>query len=224
MEWAGQANTAKFWEGLAGLFEESERHPFTKALTTFRTSLRSLETDSSVLILTGLPRRKRTRGVVSRFDRGRPAVLPASCRGSPGLPVSGSASSQLSDTGDEFYLEHVHNKGDQLLVDEDLNITGIFDWQVARIVPRREAFALSLVSADMRALCDGDALLSTDKMPLREVVREGGRGSLGRHVQDEKMRRLSWGGDSGTSTCRSQRLSRRSLELSKTEMNGMRQR
>src|SRR5690606_16988540 len=54
---------------------------------------------------------------------------------------------QLSDPEDRFFLKHVDDKGDHIMVDEDLNITGIIDWQMARIVPRREAFALSLVSA-----------------------------------------------------------------------------
>ena len=33
------------------------------------------------------------------------------------------------DPSDAFYLRHVDDKGDHLLIDEDFNITGIIDWQ-----------------------------------------------------------------------------------------------
>lgn len=41
---------------------------------------------------------------------------------------------------EQFYLEHVDDTGDQLMVNEALNATGIMDWQMARVVPAREAF------------------------------------------------------------------------------------
>lgn len=81
---------------------------------------------------------------------------------------------QLSDSDNNFFLKHVDDKGDHLMVDEDLNITGIIDWQMARVVPRREAFALSLVSADMRALCDRHVSLSEDDIALSNALREKG--------------------------------------------------
>jgi hypothetical protein len=68
---------------------------------------------------------------------------------------------QLSDSEDRFFLKHVYDKGDHLIVDKYLNIISIIDWQMARIVPRREAFAASLVSADRRALCNGNVLFGT---------------------------------------------------------------
>jgi aminoglycoside phosphotransferase (APT) family kinase protein len=98
---------------------------------------------------------------------------------------------QLSDSEDKFFLKHVDDKGDHLMVDEDLNITGIIDWQMARIVPRREAFALSLVSADMRALCDGNVSLSTKDIALSNALREKESG-LASYTGDEKVRRFFW--------------------------------
>jgi aminoglycoside phosphotransferase (APT) family kinase protein len=83
---------------------------------------------------------------------------------------------QLSDTEDEFFLKHIDHKGDHLMVDEDLNISGIIDWQMARIVPRREAFALSLVSADLSALREHDISLSTKDVALSNVLHEKGSG------------------------------------------------
>lgn len=51
------------------------------------------------------------------------------------------------ETTEQFYLKHVDDKGGHLMVDDDLNITGIIDWQMARVVPAREAFGPSLVTA-----------------------------------------------------------------------------
>lgn len=99
---------------------------------------------------------------------------------------------QLAGSEDEFFLKHVDDKGDHLLVDQDLNITGVIDWQMARVVPRHEAFALSLVSADMNALCGGDVSLSKEDVALGSALREKGSG-LARYTGDEKVRRFFWG-------------------------------
>jgi hypothetical protein len=102
------------------------------------------------------------------------------------------SAAQLSDPEDKFFLKHIDDKGDHLLVDEDLNITGIIDWLMAPVVPRREALALSLVSADMRVLCDGHVSLSAKDMALSNALREKGS-VLASHAEDEKARRFFWG-------------------------------
>ncbi|RFU29515.1 hypothetical protein B7463_g6833, partial [Scytalidium lignicola] len=73
-----------------------------------------------------------------------------------------------------YYLKHVDDKGDHLLVDEQLNITGIIDWQMARIVPLHKAFRPSLVTEDMNALCTGKFSLSPDDLVLSDML--GSRG------------------------------------------------
>jgi len=100
--------------------------------------------------------------------------------------------SQLTDSENEFFLNHVDDKGDHIMVDEDMNITGIIDWQMARVVPRREAFALSLVSADMHALCDGIVSLSANDVVFGNALREESS-ELARYSEDEKVRRFFWG-------------------------------
>ncbi|POR35265.1 Uncharacterized protein TPAR_04531 [Tolypocladium paradoxum] len=94
---------------------------------------------------------------------------------------------------EEFFLKHVDDKGDHLLVDENLNITGVIDWQMARVVPRREAFGLSLVSANMNALCGGKVSLSVDDVALADAVRKRGPPELAGCMVDEKARRFFWG-------------------------------
>lgn len=65
-----------------------------------------------------------------------------------------------------FFLKHVDDKGDHLLVDDNLNITGIIDWQMTRIVPRLEASWPLLVTADMSVMCNGKVSLSEDDSAL----------------------------------------------------------
>ncbi|KND94324.1 hypothetical protein TOPH_00743 [Tolypocladium ophioglossoides CBS 100239] len=94
---------------------------------------------------------------------------------------------------EEFFLKHVDDKGDHLLVDENLNITGIIDWQIARVVPRREAFGPSLVSANMNTLYGGKVSLSADDVALADALRERGPPELVGGIVDEKARRFFWG-------------------------------
>jgi len=102
------------------------------------------------------------------------------------------SATRLADSEDKFFLRHVDDKGDHLLVDKDLNITGIIDWQMVRVVPRREAFALSLISIDMGALCDGHVSLGENDVALGNALREE-RLELARYTGDEKVRRFFWG-------------------------------
>lgn len=94
---------------------------------------------------------------------------------------------------EQFFLKHVDDKGDHLLVDENLNITGIIDWQMARVVPRREAFGPSLVTADMSALCGGKVSMSVDDVALAGALRRRGSPELASYMTDEKARRFFWG-------------------------------
>ena len=60
-----------------------------------------------------------------------------------------------------FYLKHTDDKGDHILVDNELNITGIIDWSFARTLPAYDAFGPSLLTADMDNLLQGEKGLST---------------------------------------------------------------
>ncbi|KAL4927862.1 uncharacterized protein BDV17DRAFT_292138 [Aspergillus undulatus] len=56
-----------------------------------------------------------------------------------------------------FYLKHMDDKGDHILVDAEYNVPGIIDWMFVRIVPAYEAFGPSLLTADMDAMYNGKA-------------------------------------------------------------------
>ncbi|KAI5865863.1 hypothetical protein GGS23DRAFT_554370 [Durotheca rogersii] len=98
-----------------------------------------------------------------------------------------------AQTPEKFFLKHVDDKGDHLLVDQNLNVTGIIDWQMARVVPLREAFGPSLVTADMSSLCRGKVSLSVDDVALAGALEERGYPELASCMADEKVRRFFWG-------------------------------
>jgi aminoglycoside phosphotransferase (APT) family kinase protein len=95
---------------------------------------------------------------------------------------------------EHFFLKHIDDKGDHLMVDENMNIVGVIDWQMARIAPAVEAFGPSLVTADMNALCQGKyGLTSKDKL-LASILRKKGAVDLANSMSaHEKARRFMWG-------------------------------
>ncbi|EPE35572.1 Protein kinase-like (PK-like) [Glarea lozoyensis ATCC 20868] len=103
------------------------------------------------------------------------------------------ASLEGHQSRESFYLKHVDDRGDHILVDDQLNITGIIDWQMACTVPRHEAFGPSLVTADMNAFCDGEVQLSHNDLVLADMLRARGFSDLDSNTADEKVRRFFWG-------------------------------
>jgi hypothetical protein len=79
---------------------------------------------------------------------------------------------------EQFFLKHVGNNGQHLLVDDNFNITVIMDWQHARVVPRREAFGASLVTIEMEQLCRAGKLTlsARDKVPAESAARQSWHG------------------------------------------------
>ncbi|KAI1127017.1 hypothetical protein F5Y10DRAFT_266596 [Nemania abortiva] len=202
--WNGEGDTAKIWKGLAEIFAELEKHPFTKAGSLYVESpndipsVSATASDRFVCLDPYGPFETSTEYYTAWAEQY--LALIADGQLYPQFPIEAylvyrflqDNATQLSSESDEFFLKHVDDKGDHLMVDEDLNITGIIDWQMARIVPRQEAFALSLVSADMGALYDGNVSLSTEDVALSKALREKGLG-LASHMGDEKVRRFFWG-------------------------------
>jgi hypothetical protein len=102
---------------------------------------------------------------------------------------------QLDGNSRAFFLKHEDDKGDHILVVAGLNITGIIDWKMARVVPRHEAFGASLVTADMRALCGGAVGLTEDDVAMAGALRGEGMMEplLAGCTGDERVRRFFWG-------------------------------
>lgn len=98
-------------------------------------------------------------------------------------------------TGQRFFIKHVDDKGDHLLVDEGYNVTGIIDWQFARVVPAAEAFGPSYVTADLASLYSSSLTgVSADDRLLADALRRRGRDDLAAIAEgNEIMRRFHHG-------------------------------
>ncbi|EEA23106.1 hypothetical protein PMAA_096990 [Talaromyces marneffei ATCC 18224] len=94
----------------------------------------------------------------------------------------------------KFFLKHVDDKGDHLLVDDEYNITGIIDWQFARIVPAAEAFGPSYVAPDLESLYSSSSGISADVRLLTGSLRSRGYHDLATFAGgNEVMRRFHHG-------------------------------
>ncbi|KAK3368647.1 hypothetical protein B0H63DRAFT_529009 [Podospora didyma] len=210
--WNGKgdaAATEKIWKGLANVYSELDKHPLPKAGSLCVQSpddivpfVAELASDRFVCIDPCGPFETAADYYTTWAEQH--LVLIANHQMYPQFPVDAylvycflrdDATPKLLDSEEEedkFFSKHVDDKGDYLLVGEDLNITGIIDWQMARVVPRREAFALSLVSADMGAVYDGKVSLSENDIALGSALRERDP-RFASQARDEKVRRFFWG-------------------------------
>ncbi|KAJ8109850.1 hypothetical protein ONZ43_g6023 [Nemania bipapillata] len=97
-------------------------------------------------------------------------------RAAPALATT--ATTAESSASGLFFLKHVDDKGDHLLVDEDYNIATVIDWQFACFVPACEAFGPSLLTAVLGKLYSPLAGLSVDDSYIAESLRRKGREDL----------------------------------------------
>jgi len=103
-----------------------------------------------------------------------------------------------SDIPGQFFLKHVDDKGDHLLVDEEFNVTGIIDWQFARTVPAAEAFGPSYVTADLMSLYSSNTGVTDDDRLLAKALKNRGADVLASFAEgNEIMRRFHNGLSSG---------------------------
>ncbi|EFW99204.1 hypothetical protein CMQ_5625 [Grosmannia clavigera kw1407] len=99
-----------------------------------------------------------------------------------------------------FFLKHVDDKGDHVLVDDNYNITAVIDWQFARFVPACEAFGPSLFTADLGCLYGGEAGLSADDGLFAASFAKAGHPKLAKIAgENDLARRFHLGLASGMS-------------------------
>ncbi|OAA33348.1 Aminoglycoside phosphotransferase [Moelleriella libera RCEF 2490] len=202
--WDGTGDTSKVWQRLGEILAELEKHKFHQAGSLCvespqdQPSVSAAASDRFVCLDPWGPFETATEYYSAWAEQHLALIVDGQLY--PQFPVEAflvyrflkKKASTLADGDDSFFLRHVDDKGDHLLVDEQTNIIGIVDWQMARVVPRREAFALSLISADMRALCNGQVSLSAMDVALANALREK-NAQLAECMGDEKMRRFFWG-------------------------------
>jgi hypothetical protein len=92
-----------------------------------------------------------------------------------------------------FFLKHMDDKGDHIMVDDEFNIVGIIDWTFARTVPIYEAFGPSLVTADMKSIYGGNPGLGDQDKALQHAL-ESESPHLGRFAAaPDLVRRICFG-------------------------------
>ncbi|KAL6803264.1 hypothetical protein GGI42DRAFT_360077 [Trichoderma sp. SZMC 28013] len=206
---AADGEKTRIWSDLAEILAELERHPFPKAgslcLQSSNIGVSAAASDRFVVLTPDGPFHNSTAYYTAFAEQYLELIADGQLYTE--FPVDAylvyrflkDNVSQLAETDGEtkspekFFLKHVDDKGDHLLVDDDLHITGIIDWQMARVVPRREAFGPSLITAEMDALCTGKVSLSADDVALTDALRQGGLSWMTSGVVDEKARRFFWG-------------------------------
>ncbi|GAW26510.1 putative aminoglycoside phosphotransferase [Rosellinia necatrix] len=98
-------------------------------------------------------------------------------KAAPALAIE--ATTAGPSAGGSFFLKHVGDKGDHLLVDEGYNITAAIDWQFARLVPACEALGPSLPAADLGRPYSPLAEPSADDSHVAESLRRKGEDLAG---------------------------------------------
>lgn len=86
------------------------------------------------------------------------------------------------DTDDVFYVNHVDDRGDHILVDTEHNITGIIDWEWAHTAPARLAFSSPTMLLNVADSFDGSTHLSGHEEFAR-ILEEKGYSDLGECVR-----------------------------------------
>lgn len=87
----------------------------------------------------------------------------------------------------KFYLKHANDKGDEILVDEDFNITGIVDWEWAHTAPKSMAFKSPLALLPVGLFYDGDNSVGGDEFDFAAFFEDKGRRDLGDIVRNGRL-------------------------------------
>ncbi|KAF6822063.1 hypothetical protein CPLU01_12243 [Colletotrichum plurivorum] len=191
LDWQGAtaAQREKVVRQLADIMLEIERHPFDKL-----GSLMTTPTEFGIQVQ-GLAQHYAFRsgegdGPPGPFHSSREAsraLLEAHLRMIAGGEI-GTAENSV-----DIFLAHrprldvldrvwVEDKGDHILVNADLDIVGVIDWEWCGNALREEAFSSPCMMWPVAALYDGSNELSDEEMPLARVFCERGREDLARCV------------------------------------------
>ncbi|KAG6246196.1 hypothetical protein E4U23_004820 [Claviceps purpurea] len=90
---------------------------------------------------------------------------------------------------EQFFLKHMDDKGDHILVNDDFDIVGIVDWEWCKTASKEEAFSSPRMMWPVGAFYDASNELAEEELLLARVFRERGREDLascvlhGRKVQ-----------------------------------------
>lgn len=213
---ADNKDKEKVWNGLADILIELKSHPFSKAGSLLPGPLASNPIVSAIaserfLVLSPSGPYGTAIDYYTSFVEQNMSLI-ADGQLFPSFPLNAYLvflylRSQIRDFSpksnyssvqntEQFYVKHVDDKGDHLMVDEELNIIGIIDWQMARVVPADEAFGPSLVTAEMGDIYNGFSSMTIHDRALARLLKEKGEDDLADIMcKNEKLRRFFFGLD-----------------------------
>ncbi|KAF9522942.1 hypothetical protein CPB83DRAFT_863683 [Crepidotus variabilis] len=88
---------------------------------------------------------------------------------------------------ENFYLRHMDDKGDHILLDDVYNIVAIIDWEWAQTLPEPLAFSSPLFLVDVAAYYEGQDGLSEDERLFVTVLEEKGHATLAKCVRNGRL-------------------------------------
>lgn len=211
---ADDKDKERVWDGLAGILIELKKHPFPQAGSLLPGSspsepIISATASERFLVLSPSGPFDTSRDYFAAFIEQNMALI-ADGQLFTSFPVNAylvflflkvQIDSLVDYThpnvrAEQFYIKHVDDKGDHLMVDDELNVVGIIDWQMARLVPASEAFGPSLVTANMNDIYDGVSSLTVHDHALAHALRDKGADGLADIMsRDERLRRFFFGLD-----------------------------
>ncbi|CAI7610892.1 unnamed protein product [Penicillium palitans] len=86
-----------------------------------------------------------------------------------------------------FYLKHADEKGDQILVDNDFNITGIIDWEWAQTDSKSAAFNSPILLLPVADFYEGVDHIGEDEVFFAECFEEKGHPDLREIVRSGRL-------------------------------------
>ncbi|KAG5933147.1 hypothetical protein E4U60_004685 [Claviceps pazoutovae] len=92
---------------------------------------------------------------------------------------------------EQFFLKHMDDKGDHILVNADFDIVGIIDWEWCRTASKEEAFSSPHMMWPIGTFYNASNELTEEELLLARVFRETGREDLASCVlHGRKIQRL----------------------------------
>ena len=87
----------------------------------------------------------------------------------------------------QFYLKHMDDKGDHILIDDDHSIAGVIDWEWAQTMPKEFAFSAPFFLLDVGRYFQGDNGLSSDENLFASILEAAERPDLADCIRNGRL-------------------------------------
>lgn len=87
----------------------------------------------------------------------------------------------------QYYLKHMDDKGDHILIDDDYNLIGVIDWEWAQAMPREFAFSAPFFLLNVGHYFSGNNGLSSDETLFASILEAAGRDDLAECIRSGRF-------------------------------------